>query len=179
LRAKIVDRALSKIYQELGNNYKVIDSNIVFSNFKIDIDHKTGDIANEIQGTATLKSAGYLLRSSEIEVLINKLYEKNLDKEYKLLNNSINIKSIKLEKLEDDRYNIELESIAHIIPDINLRDLKYRLTGMKKENVIDILDNHDNINEFNIKGENEKIPQIPFAINIVIKKPDSIRVFNN
>ncbi len=178
LREKIKSKLLSKIYQKLSGNYRVIVDQIEYSDIDFEYNHQVGDIARRLKGTGTLVARGYLLRNNELNELVTGIFQKNLKKNYHLLSSGINVNELTLAEKEDDLYNILLELEAPVVPEIKEPGLIQRLAGLKIDAARELLSKQGNIENYKINCKAASLPKFGFAIRLKVAKPNNYQVMD-
>lgn len=172
LREKIKTKLISKIYQKLSGNYRIIANEIKYSEIDFKYSHQPGDAIDMVKGTGTLVARGYLLRNNELDRLVNGIFKENLQKDYHLLSSGINVEKLTLAEKEDDLYNILLELQAPVIPKIKEAGLIQKLAGLKVKAAKELLSKQTNIETYSINCKSVFLPRFGFAIRLKVTQPD-------
>ncbi len=176
LDEKLKTKLLAKVYQELGGNYRVIDQEIEYTVTEFSFDKEAGSISETVKGTGTLTATGYLLRNNELDRLVTGIFQENLQDNYQLMSSGVNVEDIKLEESEDGMYNIKLELLALVSPNINLAKLKEELQGLSVADARSVLESRADIDQFRLNAKGDKLPGFSFAVKVIVSEPDSYQV---
>lgn len=178
LDEKLKSKLLTRIYQKLGGNYRIIDEEIKYSDIKFTFDNKVGQFADVLRGKGTLTASGYLLRNNELDRLATSIFKDNLQNDFQLMSSGVNIEELKLAEAEKGLYNIKLELVAPVIPKIDTNNLVANIKGLKVQDARKILENRSDIEKCILNSESEVIPRLDFAVKVIVKEPDSYQVFS-
>ncbi len=178
LDEKLKSKLITKIYQELGGNFRIIEDKITYSEPSYKFNHSVGEIAAAINAEGSLTAKGYLLKNNEIDRLVTKLFKDKLPSNVQLMSSGINIESIQLEEKGNSMYNILIGISAPVIPSIDSENLVKRLSGLDLIEAQSLLAENGDIENYSISSQNTRLPNMGFAIKIVVKEPGDMKVFN-
>jgi len=178
LDEKLKSKLITKIYQELGGNFRIIENKITYSEPSYKFSHSVGEIAAIINVEGSLTAKGYLLKNNEIDRLVTKLFKDRLPNDVQLMSSGVNIESIQLEEKDNSMYNILIGISAPVIPSIDSENLVKGLSGLDLIAAQSFLEDNVNIDNFSINTQNTRLPNMGFAIKVVVKEPEDIKVFN-
>ncbi len=178
LNEKLKSELITKIYQELGGNYRIIEDKITYSEPSYKFNHSVGDTTDTIIVEGSLTAKGYLLRNNEIDRLVTVLFKDELPSNVQLMSSGINIESIELEEKGNSMYNILIGINAPVISAIDSENLVKQLSGLNLMEAQSLLEENGDIDNFTINSQNTRLPNMGFAIKVVVKEPESIKVFN-
>lgn len=177
LEEKLRSRLITKLYQEMGGNYRIIEEEINFSNPEISFDHQIGEVADILQASGSLTASGYLVRNNELDRLVTTIFQDHLQENLQLLSSGIYIEELKLAEKERGLYNIELELLAPVIPKIDSAALIKKLQGRDIKSASKFLQGRSDIEEYRIETRGNSLPRFGFAIKVMVSEPDSFQVF--
>lgn len=177
IKEELESKLVTRMYKKLGGNYYIIEEGLSYSEPEINFNHQVGDEADTLKATASLTASGYLIRNNELDRLATRIIQDKLDNNMQLMSSGVNITELKLEDAGQGMYNITMGLLAPVIPAIDTDDLADSLLGMDIATARDFLKGYSNINDFNIKTEQSKLPRLGFAIKVVVMEPDSLAVF--
>lgn len=177
IKEELESKLVTRMYKKLGGNYYIIEEGLSYSEPEIKFNHQAGDEADILKATASLTASGYLIRNNELDRLATKIIQNKLENNMQLMNSGVNITKLKLEDSGQGMYNITIGLLVPVIPAIDTDNLADSLIGMDIAAARDFLEHYSNINDFNIKTEQNKLPRLGFAIKVVVMEPDSLSVF--
>ncbi|MEJ6950028.1 baseplate J/gp47 family protein [Natronospora cellulosivora (SeqCode)] len=174
LRAKLVRR----VYQELGGNFRIIEEKINFLEPNFSYTAESGDITDDFIIEGEVIAEGYLFKNNELDRLATNILKEKLSNNVELMSSGINIRSLKLEENGNNMYNVNVAIDAPVLTSIDTSRLARRLSGLDINAAERVLDEMANIDSYNIKSTTEVLPRMSFAINVVIREAEAMRVIN-
>jgi len=178
LEEKLKSKLITKIYQELGGTFRIIEDKITYSKPTYKFNHSVGERTDTLKVEGSLTAKGYLLRNNEIDRLVTVLFKNQLPSNVQLMSSGINIESLKLEEKGNSMYNILIGVNAPVISAIDSENLVKQLSGLDLEEAQSLLEENGDIDNFTINSQSTRLPNMGFAIKVVVKEPESIKVFN-
>ncbi|MFW6256994.1 MAG: baseplate J/gp47 family protein [Bacillota bacterium] len=178
LQQEIKNGLKEKIYSEFSGNYRVIEDNNRDYNIKYDIESRLQEEVDTLKGTALLERRVFLVHINQMNRLARSIFSQNLDHDYQLLHEGLNISQINLEQKEQDMYNIKVEVSAPVLPIVDDSGLTTQLAGKKVEEARKFLAEQEDIADFEISGVERIMPFLPYIMKVNLQEPDSEHVFN-
>ncbi|MFW6022202.1 MAG: baseplate J/gp47 family protein [Halanaerobiaceae bacterium] len=178
LRENMKSKFINKMYQELSGNYRIIEDKISYSDIVINMDKNVGDVSQTLKASATMTASGFLIKNNELDRMATRVFREKMSDEVQLMSSGVNIETIKLEEKGKNLYNIIIGLNAPVIPAIDSNRLVKRLSGVNVQQAQNILQEEKNIDSFRINHKGVTLPQMGFAIKVVISEPEEMRVFN-
>ncbi|MFP4016963.1 MAG: baseplate J/gp47 family protein, partial [Halanaerobiales bacterium] len=178
LEEKLRSKLITRIYQELGGNYRIVEDEISYSDPVYEFSHKVGEETDRLTVSGSLTARGYLLKNNEIDRLVTRIFKEKLPPDLQLMSSGINIEILQLEETGESMYNILIGINGPVIPDINSDRLVKQLSGLEIIEAQSLLDNMADVENFQIKSQTAKLPNMGFAIKVVVREPEEMKVFN-
>lgn len=180
---KIVDEKLgsslfTRIYQELGGNYRIIEDTITYSNPQYNYSHEIGDETDLLKVDASILATGYIIKNNEVDRLLTRKFQDNLIDNAQLMSSGINIESLLLEEKGNSMYNIKIRLNAPVMPIIDSDSLAKRLLGLNMIEAQNLLKDMNYIENYRIESQNDRLPNLVFAIKVVVTEPKGVKVIN-
>ena len=168
---------ITKLYQRLGGNYRIIEQGIEFSEPEITFSHQVGETAEVLKATASLTASGYVIRNNELDRLSTKKIREALPVDLQLASSGINISTILLEEMTANLYNIKMEVLTPLIPKIDTGSIIKQIQGMEITSARKMLEEREDIESYRIISKTNNIPGFSFAIKVKVAEPESYQVF--
>lgn len=168
---------ISKVYQELGGNYRILEEDITYTDPVFSFDKEIGEPAEQLKVSAKLTARGYLIKNNELDRLLTSIFKEKLPDNMQLVSSGINVESLELEEKQKSMYNIKIGINAQVIPVIDTDNLVRRLTGRDIIKAQSILAEMNNVENFKIDTKTSTLPRLGFAIKVVITEPEEMKVF--
>jgi hypothetical protein len=179
LEEQLRNRLITKLYQEMGGNYRVIEEEIIFSKPEISLNYMVGDTTETLKATGRLSARSYLLKNSELDRMVTTIFQDSLEEEYNLLSSGVNIEELILEEKDSGLYNIEIGLLAPVVPVIDASDLIKEIKGRDLQTVSEFLQEKPDISEYRIQIKGSNLPKFNFAIKVIVSEPDAYEVFSS
>ncbi|MFP4662459.1 MAG: baseplate J/gp47 family protein [Halanaerobiales bacterium] len=178
LDEKLRSKLITRIYQELGGNYRIVENEINYSDPVYEFSHKIGEESDTLTVSGSLTARGYLLKNNEIDRLVTRIFKDRLPADVQLMSSGINIESLQLEEIDESMYNILIGVNAPVISDIDSENLANQLSGMAIAEAQALLDNMADVDNYLINSQKTNLPNMSFAIKVVVREPEEMKVFN-
>ena len=177
LAEELRGRLFSKIYQELGGNYRIIEDSLSFFDERYEFSHRAGEEADTLLIKGSLQASGYLIKNNELDRLLTRIFQENLPENLQLTSSGINVDTIQLEEREDKLYNIRTKVEAPVMTVIDTNSLARNLLGLDLEKAQVVLEGISDIEDYRIESQSSRLPAMGFAIKVVINQPEERMVF--
>lgn len=177
LAEELRDRLFSKIYQELGGNYRIIEDSLSFIDERYEFSHRAGEETDTLLIRGSLMASGYLIKNNELDRLLTRIFQENLPDNLELMSSGINIDAIQLEEREDKLYNIRIRVNAPVMTVIDTKSLARNLMGLDLADAQLVLEEISDIEEYKIESQSSRLPAMGFAIKVIINQPEERMVF--
>ena len=177
LAEELRGRLFSKIYQELGGNYRIIEDSLSFFDERYEFSHRAGEEADTLLIKGSLQASGYLIKNNELDRLLTRIFQENLPENLQLTSSGINVDTIQLEEREDKLYNIRTKVEEPVMTVIDTNSLARNLLGLDLEKAQVVLEGISDIEDYRIESQSSRLPAMGFAIKVVINQPEERMVF--
>ncbi|MFW6034907.1 MAG: baseplate J/gp47 family protein [Halanaerobiales bacterium] len=177
LEEKLKSKLITRVYQQHGGNYRLIEENIVFNEPEFKFDAVSGDSTDTLTAEAVITASGYLIKNSELDRLVTGIFKERMPNNVQLMSSGINISALKLEEISSSHYNIKIELLAPVIPIIDSAGITRKVMGLNLKKAEEILEGITEIEDYTIRSDSANMPEFGFAINVMIKEPEDMKVF--
>ncbi|MFW5981582.1 MAG: baseplate J/gp47 family protein [Halanaerobiaceae bacterium] len=178
LKEDLKSKLLTKVYQELGGNYRVIEEEISFSDPEYFHDYEIGEETDTFTIKGELLASAYLLKNNELDRVATNIFKEKISDTQELMSSGISINSLRLEETGENMYNVNIEASAPVLAKIDTSSIARNLSGMEVDMAEQYLEEIEYLDYYNIESESEILPKISFAINVTIGDNEAHRVIN-
>ncbi|MGM0501738.1 MAG: baseplate J/gp47 family protein [Bacillota bacterium] len=133
---------------------------------------KVGALNKQLTIIAKINAAGVAVKKSDLKNLVYQSYNKNLGEKFRLYKDNIKVKAVEVVNNQAKSLELRAVSTGQVIGNLNQVELINEILGKKVANVKSLLDNMNEVANYNISPNNQiNVPQFKYGVKVVVVEP--------